>query len=236
MQILTRATLRIPSRYCGPPGLANGGIAAGALAAAAGLAGDVEVTLLKPIPLDTELEVEDTSLLAGGETIAVARPADLTAWVPIGVEPADARAAAAAFPLEEHFFPGCYVCGHRHPDGLRIHPGPTPSGRLVAAPWRVPDAAAVETVWAALDCPSGWAAYFTGSRRPAVLGRLAVRIVRMPDPAEELTVTGWLVVDDGRKALTGSALHDPDGGLVAKARATWVHLDAARAAAFGAAS
>jgi hypothetical protein len=47
--------VRFESRFCGPPGVANGGFACGSLAALAD--GPAEVTLRRPPPLDQPLEV-----------------------------------------------------------------------------------------------------------------------------------------------------------------------------------
>ena len=49
------AELRVPARFCGPPGVANGGFTGGSLAALLG--GAAEVTLRRPVPLDRPLPV-----------------------------------------------------------------------------------------------------------------------------------------------------------------------------------
>jgi hypothetical protein len=49
------AELRVAARFCGPPGVANGGFASGSLAALLG--GATEVTLRRPLPLDRPLPV-----------------------------------------------------------------------------------------------------------------------------------------------------------------------------------
>src|ERR1700738_4467743 len=53
-------------------------------------------------------------------------------------------------------------------DGLRSFPGPI-ADNTTAAPWTVPDDVSPAVIWAALDCPGGWAVI--GAGRPAVLGR-----------------------------------------------------------------
>jgi hypothetical protein len=40
--------------------------------------------------------------------------------------------------------------------------------------------------------------------------------------AEPLIVTGWPIASEGRKHHVGTALHQPDGALVACARSTWI--------------
>ncbi|MGC1212367.1 MAG: hypothetical protein WA890_13995, partial [Micromonospora sp.] len=78
------------------------------------------------------------------------------------------------------------------------------------------------TVWAALDCPGGWAVIAPG--RPYVLGRIAVVVRALPEPGDECVVTGTMVGAEGRKALVHSSLYGPDGALLAYARATWIAL------------
>ena len=80
---------------------------------------------------------------------------------------AQAEHAAAAFPgFKSHLFPRCFVCGPAREagDGLRIFSSPLQGQTLHAAPW-VPHESladdrgdvATEFLWAALDCPSGFA-------------------------------------------------------------------------------
>ena len=73
--------LRIPARFCGPPGAANGGYLAGRLAALVG--GDTEVTLRHATPLERPLCVRQVT---GGIDLCDADadgiPADLVARQP----------------------------------------------------------------------------------------------------------------------------------------------------------
>ena len=62
-----RLALSVDARFCGPPGMANGGYVAGMLARE--LAGAVEVTLRAPAPLGTELEVREGE--DGARTLAL---------------------------------------------------------------------------------------------------------------------------------------------------------------------
>ncbi|MBM7079006.1 hypothetical protein [Micromonospora humida] len=216
----------IEARYQGPPGTGNGGWSAGIFAGAYGADGPVEVTLRRPPPLDTPLTLADGDVRdPGGHLVAEVRPAgDPPAPVP-PVDPATARAASATYPgLADHPFPGCYVCGPEHPDGLRIYPGRLPDGRT-AAPWRTPARVTAPTVWAALDCPGGWAVIAPG--RPYVLGRLAVTVDALPAPGGEYVVTGAVDTVEGRLAVVRTSLYDGAGGLLGRARATWVALPAA---------
>lgn len=207
----------IPGRFNGPPGSGNGGYSAGVFAA-----GDpVEVTLRRPPPLDEPLTSADGEVRASdGTVIATLAPATpITVTVP-PVSPAEALTASKAYPgFTDHPFPTCYVCGPEHPDGLRIFPGQLPGDRT-AAPWTVPAGVTVPTVWAALDCPGGWA--IIGPGRPYVLGRMAVQVAALPVPDQECVVVGALAAAEGRKALVHSALYGPDGAELARARATWI--------------
>ncbi|MBX7265399.1 hypothetical protein KIF24_04605 [Micromonospora sp. Llam7] len=211
----------IEARFNGPPDSGNGGWSAGVFATAYGGDGQVEVTLRRPPPLDTPLALLDGEVRdPAGEVVAQLRPAaELDDVVP-PVDLATARAASAAYPgLVDHPFPGCYVCGPERDDGLRIFPGRLPDGRT-AAPVRTPREVGSAMVWAALDCPGGWAVI--GPGRPYVLGRIAARVEALPRPGDECVVTGAAIAVEGRKALVRSSLYGADGALLAHARATWI--------------
>ena len=227
------ATLRIDSRFRGPPTSGNGGYVAGLLAEALG-GSDCEVTLRRPPPLDSDLELRSDgalrSLWDGDELIASAQPATIDIELPAAPDLSAAKAASARFTgFTRHIFPGCFVCGpHREQgDGLRIFAGPlNPS--LVAAPWEPradlcgKDGLLLSRfVWAALDCPG----YFAVQHRsgPAVLGRFTVHVERRPSCSTPLIVCGWHIGSDGRKHEAGTALYAGDE-LVAFGRAVWVAL------------
>jgi hypothetical protein len=231
----------IPARFNGPPGSGNGGYSAGTIAAAAtadtataataGTAAEaavgmpVEVTLRTPPPLDTPLTLADGQVRGPDGTLVaqVAPVAPFDAAVP-PVPYAEAVEAARAYPgFTDHPFPTCYVCGPARPpgDGLRIFPGRIPDSRT-AAPWTVPDDVSAATVWAALDCPGGWAVIAPG--RPYVLGRIAAVVSALPAPGARCVVVGAPVSVEGRKAFVHSALYGPDGQRLAHARATWVAI------------
>jgi len=219
----------IEARHNGPPGSGNGGYTAGLVAAAAGAPhGPLEVTLRVPPPLETPLSVvlSDGGLQVRDEDRLVAEaratpaPDAAVPAVPLGL----AATAARAYPgLREHPFPTCYVCGPRRPDGdgLRIFPGPLPDGRT-AAPWTVPADVSPATVWAALDCPGGWAVLAPG--RPYVLGRITAVVRSVPRPGQRCVVVGAATASAGRKAEVDTSLYGPDGRLLAAARAVWIAL------------
>ncbi|MEU7977996.1 hypothetical protein AB0B63_05640 [Micromonospora sp. NPDC049081] len=213
----------IESRYNGPPGSGNGGWSAGVFAGAYDTDRPVEVTLRRPPPLDTPLTLTDGDVYdPDGHLVAEVRPAGDLPDPVAPVDPVTARAASAGYPgLVDHPFPGCYVCGPEHPDGLRIFPGRLPDGRT-AASWRTPRRVTAPTAWAALDCPGGWAVIAPG--RPYVLGRIAVALDALPEPGEECVVTGKVITAEGRLAVVHTSLYGSAGALLGRARATWVAL------------
>ncbi|GIF07944.1 hypothetical protein [Actinoplanes siamensis] len=208
--------MRIPARFNGPPGTGNGGWCAGVFAAASGAG---QVTLRRPPPLETDLEIKDNGVYDDRTLIASLEPGD--AGPGVGPVPWETAVAASKdYPgFTGHPFPTCFVCGPERPDGLRIFPGRLPDGRT-AAPWTVPAEVGVPLIWAALDCPGGWTAIREG--RPYVLGRIAVAIDELPEPGARCVVTGAVAELSGRKALVDSAVHGPDGRRLAIARATWI--------------
>lgn len=170
-----------------------------------------------------------------GSLIAEARALDFELAVP---EPVSLQAAAAATPgfigFKHHPYPTCFVCGTERPahDGLGLHAGPVAGRPLVATVWTPaaelggPDGR-VEPhfVWCALDCPSwfGHASFLPQVPR-ILLGRLALRLERLPRTGEPHVVLGWSVRAEGRRILCGSALQDADGHILARALATWITL------------
>ena len=230
-----QTALTVPERFRGPDTTANGGWVAGTLASVvAGAARDsaVEVTLHRPVPLETELrlgQVANTVTLSKGdeqlvEAIPVAEEITPPPFVPF----ADAARAEAGFAgLRDHPFPGCFVCGVRAPgDGLRVFPGPVGDG-VVAAGWRVPVAVADASgnvpdsiVWAALDCPTGWAHFKPGEY--ALLGRLTGRIYGRVLPGGTYSIVARATGRDGRKLYGESAIYETDGTLIAAVRAIWI--------------
>jgi hypothetical protein len=213
----------IPPRYNGPPASANGGYACGLVSEALG--GGFEVTLRRPPPVGVDLDLIGHELRLGDEVIAEARR--LTAPIldspePVSVE--DARGASKGYPgFEHHAYPTCFVCGPDRDDGLRIFPGPV-AGRegegVVASLW-TPQEVRPEIIWAALDCPSGWAVDDFG-REGVVLGRMGAILRAIPESGREAVVIGWPIGQDGRKRYAGSALFDDAGTLLAAARSTWI--------------
>lgn len=225
----------VPSRFCGPPESGNGGWVSGHAATllAPGPDEAVTVRLRTPPPLDRELRVEqDGGILRvrDGEHIVLEASRDTAPGldgVPAAVSYADAQAAGERYEGRSgHPFPTCYSCGpaREEGDGLRLQPGPVAGGGgEYAAAWVPAPDVTLETVWAALDCPGGWASGIAG--RPMVLGTMTARVAAMPAPGQSYVVMAWQRGSSGRKHLSGTALFAADGHLLAHAEATWIAVD-----------
>lgn len=234
----------VERRYAGPPSMGHGGYVAGALVDRVGPHdGPIQVTLRRPVPLDTELELVDldegpgVELRRDGEVIADAAPAedrstitDLDIPLPPSLDAA--RDAAVHSPSlyddGRGVHPTCFGCGNRRDDdeGLRVFAGPVEvDGRAqVAGVWRAGSDGRTSDGWllAALDCPGAFAFIAEGTRA-GLLGRIVFqRLDHDPiDPPAEHVVTGWQIGVDGRKMFAGTALFDATGRCLAAAKATW---------------
>ena len=200
----------------------------------------ITVTLRQPPPLDVglDLAVDETGRLAatlGGAVLATVESGRLTTDPLDPVPPAAAQDAQARYAgLRAHPFPGCFVCGPDRPaaDGLRLRPGrlgEDPAGP-VACTW-TPDASLAEDsgeavrpefVWAALDCPGGWASDLEA--RPMVLGRITAAVDAVPAIGDVCVVVAKALRSEGRKTFTASTAYDPDGRVLGRAEATWIAL------------
>jgi hypothetical protein len=218
--------ITFPRRFRGPLTSANGGYASGRLAAFVD-ADEVEVTLRLPPPLDRPLQVrrEDggATLLDGDAVVAEAQAAVVEVDPPRPVTFAEAEDAATRHVrLGSELFSECFTCGIRDErDGLEIYAGAV-AGRepLHAAPWTVAESSP-EIVWAAIDCPGAYAVGLAG-RGEIVLGRMAARVLRVPEVGERCIAASWPLGEDGRKLYAGTALYAEDGEVLAVARQTWI--------------
>lgn len=238
----------IEKRFCGPPRSANGGYVCGLLAAH--IDGDAEITLLAPPPLGRRLDIvageHGVELRNEGRALATGRRVriDVPEIPVVSFSEAQDAVRRSSYDASRHPLPTCFVCGPARVagDGLRINPSPLPSrpdchsGTLVA-PW-VPHADLVgedgavadQFVWAALDCPTGYAGVgaqrlgMTGSEA-VLLGRMSARIERRPFPGERCIIVAWPTGKDGRKLFATSALLSSGGILLAVAHATWLLVE-----------
>ncbi len=237
-------SVEINHQFCGPPESGNGGYVCGRLAHY--LEGPATVRLMIPPPLDTRLDVVGTDgefqLRHDEQVVARAWPgaAEIELLPSPGLD--TARRAGGRFAgFSRHAFPGCFVCGtdRSEGDGLLIHAGPAPgdSGRSdmpvhhVACTWiphdsfcRPDGVVHQEFIWAALDCPGGWA-FLSSGEEVALLGEFSVEIDTPPRAGQEYVVAGWEISREGRKRLTASAIYDSEGQPLAWARATWITID-----------
>lgn len=226
-------TAIIDRRFCGPPGMGNGGYVCGVVAQNIG--NSVKVTLRRPAPLDDPLTIETLNgngviLTKGNNLIAEAHPVDFELEIPAPPTFAEATVASQHYPVKLHPFPACFVCGPQRAegDGLRIFPTPIPERKLVAAPWIPNKNLATETgkikpeyIWAALDCPGGVAAV-AAKPRPILLGQLTAAIVNPVQSGEQCIIIGWLIATEGRKHITGTAVFSESGRLYARGKAVWI--------------
>lgn len=231
----------------GPPGILQGGLAAGVGGVIARLADrfgapltGVRARLHAPTPLGAPVQARvraddgparyrfetrrDGQLLTSGEVeLAGHDPA------PVGLDLLALATVPLPAPQPQHEYPTCFVCGPqpRHPQGLRMHPRPAGGGTIVA-PW-IP-AAALGTgrvvdpviVAAVLDCPTVWAAIEPIRAQGAVGALLAgFEVHHHHDvPVEEpLRVVARFDAMDGRKIRARSAVIDEDGTCYALASA-----------------
>ena len=226
-------TLTIAPRFCGPQASSNGGYFAGLVATLASRT--LEVRLIKPPPLATELTVDEGAdgllqILEGPEVIGEARPALLALEArpaPDYLEAVEASRHYAGF--RHHRFPTCFVCGTQRVrgDGLRIFAGPLAERGVVAAPW-VPDSSLdggegkvrPEFMSAALDCPGYYAV--APDDRMMLLAQFTAHVDRLVHIGESCTVVGWRIGSSGRKREAGTAIFDGKGQLCGRARALWI--------------
>lgn len=248
---MTECTIVVERRFRGPDtggGTGNGGYFCGLVARAVGpTARTIEITRTSGVPLDRPLRVrardgggmveDDEGPIARvvTERIAVAAPAP----PPVAVAAEAGTRFLAGLEAGEiaHTFPECFVCGHRRAagDGLRLFAGPLPEGRAGdppgarAAAWRPAPAFLDESgclrpefVWAALDCPGGWAI-----ADAANTGTLQVEILAPVPGDQRLIVMGWPMRPPAprpgsRRRYAGTALFDGRGRLLALGAAIWV--------------
>lgn len=227
----------VSHHFHGPPDSGNGGYTCGLIAEA--LDFSPQITLRKPIPLDrplTLLAQADGSyqLLENNSLIANIQANNLHLEVPSAIAFEAATTASQQYIGHQQVlaYPSCFVCGKQRAagEGLHIFAGPLPNSQYYAAPW-VPDAALAKEdgtlparyIWAALDCPGAYAAM--GSEvKNLLLGRMTAQQDHPLPAGQNSTIMAWLIAQEGRKYLSGTALYDSSGRCVAKAMATWIEV------------
>jgi hypothetical protein len=220
-------SVTIAERFNGPPGTGNGGYVCGLVATEVGTSAQISLFLPPPlgVPLTLQRSVAgEVRLLDGDAVIAEGRHATPTVSLPSPPSLGEARAAAehfAGLDPAEHAFPTCFVCGPSHPDGLRVYPGPHDGG--LACTW-TPSSPDPIFVWAALDCPSGFACIPPGSA--SVLASMTAHVPGPVEVGREYVISAWQISSEGRKHRGASALFDDAGSVVAYAEALWITLRA----------
>ncbi len=239
-------TVRFERRFQGFADGALGGYAAGV--AARGIDGPAEANLRSLPPMDRDLELasgEDGGLeVRDGETLVLeVHPGDFELEIPEtpGLDEAEAANRDPVHDHGPHLYPACFTCGpdREAGDGLRLFMGQAPDrdGMLVAL-WTPHERLAqgpelpAEFVWAALDCPTIWAAWLDDGKvtwpaagRFTVLARQRVEHIARVPTGEPTIVTAWPITQDGRKHTTGAAIHAPGGELLARAESLLVDVE-----------
>jgi len=232
MDIAEAPAVVVKGRFCGSAKTASGGYIAGLLGRQ--LDGPARVSLERPIPIDRAFGIErlptrEVVLSDGGTVLARAAAATLQLEPPAPPSFAEAQWASERYlGFTEHAAPDCFVCGPAREwgDGLAIFPGPLPGRHLVAAPW-APDptlfdkrgTVCPEFVWAALDCPTGFALLEAFGRRRVVLSQLTASLLRPLEVGARWIVIGWPFAAEGRHLLGASAIFSERGELHALAAA-----------------
>jgi len=227
------ATVLVESRFCGPPGMSNGGYAAGVVARHT--SGVARVRLQAPIPLDTPLDLAErgggrVELRHDEAVLAYAEPSSLELETPEPPSYEEAvEASARSVAHVDHPFPGCFVCGTgRAPgEGLRLFSGPLRAGGPVATPWTPHPSLAdgdgrvrAEFMAAALDCPGYLATCNDGT--PMLLGEITLHVEERVRVREPCVVVGWRITATGRKHEVGTAVFDASGAVAGRARGIWL--------------
>jgi hypothetical protein len=201
------------------------------------LDGPIECTLRSPVPLNALLQIERTQagavLREADKVIIEARSTALAVEPPAPIRLEDATAAMVSSLAHDprHPFPTCFVCGpqRQNHDGLRIFPAMI-GEKLYAATWtpaaEFSDSRQLlrpEFLWAALDCPTGFAAGFPAAGK-LVTGRLAVEQLRPVHAGKSCLLLSWPLGIEGRKHFSAACLYQHEM-LCAVARATWIRLE-----------
>jgi hypothetical protein len=223
----------IPRRFNGPEDGANGGYSCAVFAGL--IDGPAEVSLRSPIPLDTPMAVErdaQVRVLDGDALVAVVQEGPELAIDAPRVRPDEAREAAKAYRGSGfQTFDRCYVCGLEREDALGVFAAHVPGRDVVASPWTPPawaagttGSVAAEHVWAAMDCPTYFAAHIGRPNGMSVLARMSARVHAPVVAGAEHVVVAWPLQADGRKHHAASAVLTAEGDVLAVARALWVDL------------
>ncbi|MSP77899.1 MAG: hypothetical protein EXR12_17410 [Rhodospirillaceae bacterium] len=234
-------TLIIPAGFNGPRLSGNGGYVGGMMANRFGGNGAVEITLRAPVPIETAMTLsrgaDGALLLHDGETLVCEARAGSVDHLAPPPAPTDwdevLRFGEEGGSPPESDFGECIVCGRGRAvgDGLRVLglAGPQPGHSLSCYLPHANHADATgrirpEFVWGTLDCPGAFAAQDPDDLRPALTGRMTVKVMDRPRVGERCAVVGWRIGAEGRKLYSGTALYTDAGKLCALGTCTWILL------------
>jgi hypothetical protein len=175
---------------------------------------------------------EQAALVDRDQVIAEASRYEVATTPPVTPSWSEADDAASRFAAEPNLpFPNCFGCGPQRQsnEGLRVFVGPVPGRSIVAGTWAPSPAFAAdgsvrpEFVWAALDCPGGWARrHYLGVPEPGITAYLAAHLEAPVRVGEPHLVLGWPIKRDRRKAWVGALITNRDGERCATAEALWL--------------
>ncbi|WP_067562508.1 PaaI family thioesterase [Nocardia acidivorans] len=230
-------TLTIPDHIHGYPQVAFGGYVAGMLAGRSG-APTVRIDFRRPIAVATPLILTADDGHAAltspdGTLLAEATPAALTLTPPPAPSWSEAKTATeTALSSPARGITDCYGCGAACAPGrgIRLFSWSLPGRAMMTAAWTPdPGLAAengeltAESVWSALDCPGGIAAFIhSDMARGAVTAALTATQLNPIHAGEDYISHAWPISRDGRKHTVGVAISTPRGELCALAEALWV--------------
>lgn len=242
-----------PPGLDGPPGILQGGLAAGVCIPIARLADPhgapltrIDARLHAPTPLGRRLsarvrpgdgpahyrvEIRDGDrLLVSAEVELAGHDLDLRSY-----DLQELATARLPEPERPPVFPTCWVCGPqpRHPLGQHLYPRHVAPG-AVSIPWiadeRLGDPRSTIdplVVAAVLDCPTVWASYEhvrALGHTGALLAGYELRILRDAPVMEQLRTVARMDEAQGRKIRARGALLDEDGVVYALSSALHVSV------------
>jgi hypothetical protein len=217
---------------------ALGGYVAGAVARR--IEGPAEANLRALPPMEQELKLKEGAegaleLIDGDTLVLEAKATSFELEIPDPLSPDEAEDASHRLLHEEgepHLYPGCFTCGpdRDQGDGLRLFMGRTDREDLLASSWTPHPGLAdgeelpAEMVWAALDCPTIWAVGAFPEGMFYVLARQRVETLAPVGLGEPAIVSAWPISHDGRKHLSGAAIHADDGTLLARGESLLIEV------------
>lgn len=239
-------SVEINEKYCGPPMSGNGGYVAGITANQI----ENEAAVIKiraPAPLNEALyysrdpNQSGIKLLSKGANKVIAEAQEDSGFYMDVPELNSSSIEDIQNPKEEylgfqkHPFPTCFVCGpnRRHEDGMRIFPakisdqvGFTHLHGAMWKPWkdlRGPDGKVRnEIVWAALDCPGGFAVSYVDPTL-IVLAKLRGRLLESIVSEDSYAIQAWEIGRNRRQRIAGTAIYRiSDHKCVAYSEALWM--------------